>query len=232
MSKKDDVILGSIGMTNDDADAITDARERGDCAMWDSPHVSYESPLKEEGTTVVSYSSDRTDIQHELHRLLSGGERTWVGVYEIMDRVASEKLFLPDCKSFSAWVREEGRREGVSESLLWHRKSAGDFYREWAKGKDAPALADGERLSEENLNIVRKIAKIDPERGDELMDAMVQHGLSTKELRREWRELRDGDAPMKVTASSGSLAYTCGSRAAFDAVAAALKAAGIEFEPS
>lgn len=112
------------------------------------------------------------------------------------------------------------------------RDGAGDFYREWAKGKDAPLLADGEKLSEENLNIVRKIAKLDPERGDELMNEMVREGLSTKELRKEWRELRDGDGPIKVTASSGSLAYTCGSRAAFDAVAAALKAAGIEFEPS
>lgn len=165
-------------------------------------------------------------------RLGGSGKRTWVGVYELIARVEEKELYRPDFKSFTAWIEEEARQEGVAESLLWHRKSAGDFYREWAKGKDAPALADGERLSEENLNIVRKIAKIDPERGDELMDAMVQHGLSTKELRREWRELRDGDAPMKVTASSGSLAYTCGSRAAFDAVAAALKAAGIEFEPS
>jgi hypothetical protein len=30
MGKRDDEILGSIGMTNDDVDAIADACERGD----------------------------------------------------------------------------------------------------------------------------------------------------------------------------------------------------------
>lgn len=52
MSKRDDEILSSIGMTNDDVDAIADACERGDYSMWDGSRVSYGSPLKEEMTTI------------------------------------------------------------------------------------------------------------------------------------------------------------------------------------
>lgn len=202
-------------------------------------------------STVISNSRTSKDrkapgslgaIQRELHRLLGGGKRNWVRVYELMDRVAEDELYKPDFRTFSAWVKEEARREGVSESLLWHRKSAGDFYREWAKGKDAPELADGERLSEENLNIVRKIAKIDPERGDELMGAMVQQGMSTKELRREWRERRhaeDADASGKepdagkaklCQAESSTLRLICPDQSTFAHALEVLRAAGIEIE--
>ena len=74
---------------------------------------------------------------------------------------------------------------------MWQRKSAGDFYHEWSSGKTGvPSLEDGKHLSELNLNLVRKIAKIDPSRGDELMYEMIEAGLSTKMLRSEWRAVR------------------------------------------
>ena len=67
---------------------------------------------------------------------------------------------------------------------MWQRKSAGDFYHEWSSGKTGvPSLEDGKHLSELNLNLVRKIAKIDPSRGDELMYEMIEAGLSTRTAR-------------------------------------------------
>lgn len=210
-----------------------------------------EEPQEMEDSAVISNSRTNNArkvpgslgaIQRELHRLLGSGKRTWVRVYELIARVEEKELYRPDFKSFTAWIEEEARQEGVAESLLWHRKSAGDFYREWAKGKDAPLLADGEKLSEENLNIVRKIAKLDPERGDELMDEMVREGLSTKELRREWRERRhaeDADASGKepdagkakpCQAESSTLRLICPDRATFAHALEVLRAAGIEIE--
>lgn len=184
--------------------------------------------------------------QEELHELLGRGGRTWVRVYELISRVHREKLYRPAHKSFSAWLRAEAEREGVAESTLWHRKSAGDFYTEWAGGRaDAPTLAESEALSEENLNLVRKIAKVDAARGDVLMGEMVENGLSTKDLRREWREARATSraAPEKAAGeretppsaahasrSGLSVSVSCADLDAFEAVLAAIRAAGIEVD--
>ena len=208
-----------------------------------------EEPQEMEDSAVISNSRTNNArkapgslgaIQRELHRLLGSGKRTWVRVYELIARVEEKELYRPDFKSFTAWIEEEARQEGVAESLLWHRKSAGDFYREWAKGKDAPLLADGEKLSEENLNIVRKIAKLDPERGDELMDEMVREGLSTKELRKEWREQRreatasekepDAGKGQPCQAESSTLRLICPDQATFTHALEVLRAAGMEIE--
>ena len=158
--------------------------------------------------------------------------------FELIAQVHREELYKPEHKSFSAWMKAEAAREGVAESLLWHRKSAGDFYSAWSKGKDVPPLAEGSRLSENNLNLVRKIAKVDSSRGDELMMSMVDTGLSTKELGREWRELRrkeskdafSGKTHAKAIASRLKLSISCDNMGVFDAVVAALKEAGISIE--
>lgn len=137
-----------------------------------------------------------SDVLEELHRLLGQGGRAWVRVYQLIDRVRREDLFKPDFNSFSAWVKAEAARSGCSESLLWHRKSAGDFYSKWAEtAPGAPPLEVADRVSEENVELVRKIAAKAPERGDELMRRLVAEGLSTKELRGEWRSLRAPAAP-------------------------------------
>ena len=138
------------------------------------------------------------EITEELHVLLKE-HRSWVRVYDLISHVHAEKLYRPDYRSFSAWLKAEAQREGVAESLLWHRKSAGDFYNKWAaRQENAPSLAEGSRLSEENLNLVRKIYAKDPERGDELMREIVENGLSTKMLRHEWRNLRPKDVASEL----------------------------------
>ena len=163
--------------------------------VLDAPPAPEESVEPE--SAVVSNSNKRKkkqpislgSVQRELHRLLGDGGRTWVRVYELVDLVREKELYRPDFRSFSAWVKEEARREGVTESVLWHRRSAGDFYRAWAsRHPDAPELGDAQHLSEDNLNLVRKISQVDAERGDELMREMIERGLSTKRLRAELRE--------------------------------------------
>ncbi len=195
--------------------------------------------------------SDLEEIQEELHELLGRDGKAWVRVYELISRVRREKLYKPEHRSFSAWLRAEAEREGVAESTLWHRKSAGDFYTEWAGGRaDAPTLAESEALSEENLNLVRKIAKVDAARGDVLMGEMVENGLSTKDLQREWREARATrraapekaaekaakaaeereTPPATARASRSGLSVSCADADAFEAVLAAIRAAGIEVD--
>lgn len=134
---------------------------------------------------------DFEEILDELHRLLTTGSRAWVRIYKLIDRVRREGLYKPTYRSFTAWLKAEAKREGVNESLLWRRKSAGDFYTEWASNNDgAPDLEKAQSLSEENLELVRKISGVDKQRGADLMNKLVKDGLSTKELRAEWKATR------------------------------------------
>lgn len=222
--------------------------------LTDRPAIKQTDSKKNEKTkrvdtvAVVPYSNPKlvltglAAVQEELHELLGAGGRTWVRVYELISRVSREQLYKPDYKSFSAWIKAEAKREGVAESILWHRKSAGDFYNAWASNREnVPTLAAGDKLSEDNLNLVRKITKANPDRGNELMEKIISEGLSTQELRKEWRETRKAktapvgnenvpDKQHAASASKASLSISCVDAETFTAVINALTKAGIDVE--
>lgn len=157
-------------------------------------------------------------------------------VYLLMRDVSENELYRPEYSSFSAWLKDEAARCGVTETLLWQRKSAGDFYHEWSSRKTGvPSLEDGKHLSELNLNLVRKIAKIDPSRGDELMYEMIEAGLSTKMLRSEWRAVRShedgkgiGDATKTCYADAVGRKISCSDSETFEEIVNILRSAGYE----
>lgn len=201
---------------------------------WIRFELKYREDLKR--MSVGSEESCTSSIHDELASLFRQGGRSWVEVYALMEHVSEGELYRPEYSSFSAWLKDEAARCGVSESLLWQRKSAGDFYHEWAAGKpDVPSLADGKHLSELNLNLVRKIAKIDPSRGDELMYEMIDAGLSTKMLRNEWRTVRSREsgkgidgAPRTCHADPVGRKISCSDLGTFEEIVNVLRSAGYE----
>lgn len=127
--------------------------------------------------------------QRALHILLRGGSGAWPEVYVLIDCVRARGLYRPDFGSFTAWLKAFADREGVSASLLWRRKAAGDFYRAWASGHPgAPVLGAAPNLSVDGLNTIRKISELDAARADELMRELIDRGMSPKRLRAELRE--------------------------------------------
>lgn len=127
--------------------------------------------------------------QRALHILLGDGSGAWPEVYELIDCVRERGLYRPDFRSFTAWMKALADREGVSTSLLWRRKRAGDFYRAWASMHPAaPELGKTPNLSVDGLDTIRKISQIDAARADELMYELIDRGLSPKRLRAELRE--------------------------------------------
>lgn len=127
--------------------------------------------------------------QRALHILLGNGSGAWPEVYELIDCVRERGLYRPDFRSFTAWMMALADREGVSTSLLWRRKGAGEFYRAWASAHpDAPELGKAPNLSVDGLNMIHRISRLDPGRGDELMYELIERGLSPKRLRAELRE--------------------------------------------
>ena len=124
--------------------------------------IRFELKYREDSKrmSVGSEEPCTSSIHDELMGLFKQGGRSWVEVYALMEHVSEAELYRPEYNSFSAWLKDEAARCGISESLLWHRKSAGDFYKKWADGKsDVPSLAEGEHLSELNLDLVRKMPK-------------------------------------------------------------------------
>lgn len=219
------------------ADVSSSAKKATPSAPSAAGHVS-KPKKKPDGEEMPA---DLAAAQEQLSALVKGSGRAWVRVYALLDHVRRTRLYEPEYRSFTAWVNAEAKREGITPGLFWHRKSAGDFYTSWAESRPgAPALEEGRHLSEDNLNIVRKIAKVDAARGDELMAEMVENGLSTNELRREWRALRAGEAPRAAVAKSsisarrGGLSVTLSAKsadeAAIAAVVDALRAAGFDVE--
>ena len=129
--------------------------------------------------------------QRALHILLRGGCGAWPEVYAVIDCVHARGLYQPDFGSFTAWMKALADREGVSTSLLWRRKRAGDFYRAWASvHPGAPALGKTGNMSVDGLDTIRKISELDAARGDELMRELIDRGVSPKLLRAELRERR------------------------------------------
>lgn len=201
---------------------------------WIRFELKYREDLKR--MSVGSEESCTSSIHDELASLFRQGGRSWVPVYLLMRDVSENELYKPEYSSFSAWLKDEAARCGVTETLLWQRKSAGDFYYEWSSGKTGvPSLEDGKHLSELNLNLVRKIAKIDPSRGDELMYEMIEAGLSTKMLRSEWRAVRShedgkgiGDATKTCYADAVGRKISCSDSETFEEIVNILRSAGYE----
>jgi len=201
---------------------------------WIRFELKYREDLKR--MFVGSEESCTSSIHDELASLFRQGGRSWVPVYLLMRDVSENELYKPEYSSFSAWLKDEAARCGVTETLLWQRKSAGDFYHEWSSGKTGvPSLEDGKHLSELNLNLVRKIAKIDPSRGDELMYEMIDAGLSTKMLRNEWRAVRSREsgksidgAPRTCHADPVGRKISCSDSGTFEEIVNVLRSAGYE----
>ena len=91
MTKRDDEILASIGMTADEVDDIAEACEQGDYGMWDSSKVSFESPLYEEvGTISVRLPKSRIAV------LRQKSEEIGISRSEFVRRAIDHELLAVD----------------------------------------------------------------------------------------------------------------------------------------
>ena len=126
------------------------------------------------------------EIQDELHAILRK-KPMWGRVYRLIIHVERSGAYLEaGYRSFTAWLEAEAAREGVSPSLLWHRRSAGQFYEAWAeKNPGAPDLESPmlPQLNEGNLNLIRKTTSGDEARADEMIRCLINGSMATKDLR-------------------------------------------------
>ena len=135
-----------------------------------------------------------SEVERELHGILSR-DSSWARVYELVRRVEVDGLWRDGGhRSFSAWVRAEAEREGVSTSLLWHRRSAGMEWERLAGEVDGMPRPGDEgapsALNEANLNLLRKISRHDEGEALRLAGELAGGRASHRDLVTTWRSTR------------------------------------------
>lgn len=134
-------------------------------------------------------------IEKRLEILLSNELNSWVEIYQLMDKVDKEKLYIGHYRSYTAWVNKLADCNHIHVSTLWKDKKAGKSYDEFKKrveerGKIVPDLSEL-NLSPDSLNLITKISGSDTEVADDLINRLVSgEPLTRSTLRNAWATIR------------------------------------------
>ncbi|WP_236548149.1 hypothetical protein [Enterococcus faecalis] len=116
-------------------------------------------------------------IEHEIEEILSKDSHSWVRLYELIREVEYNKLWRNEYSSFTQWIKHLAYVAGVTESLIWKRKKAGEIYFDYqqrarSRGVSVPNIEDVE-VSPDNFELVEKISQGNSQIKDELMQQVL-----------------------------------------------------------
>lgn len=138
------------------------------------------------------------NIENKISLILSDSMRSWVDLYLLLEQVREGKLYKPEHRSFTAYIRHIAEANNVYESILWQRRKAGKTYRRYQQikeqqGKGAKAIEElrEAKVSPETLELCQKIAKKDDEAFEFLMDKAIQGEVTRDDLRKAYTTIRD-----------------------------------------
>lgn len=102
-------------------------------------------------------------IEEELEKILIKEKRSWVRLFELIREVELDALWKPEHPSFTRWIRHLAYESGLTESLIWKRKKAGEIYSDYQKrarknGITVPKIEDVD-VSPDNFELVEKISQ-------------------------------------------------------------------------
>lgn len=133
-------------------------------------------------------------IENELKDLLNTDKSNWVKIYELMEEVDKNSLWVGVYKSYTAWVRGLADKVKVHESLLWSRKKAGAVYAAYSKrservGKTVENISKID-VSPDSLVYCEKIARGNSKVEDELIEKALAGEMGRNDLRKAWKAAR------------------------------------------
>ena len=146
-----------------------------------------------------THNSDLTNnlqqIEKEIASIVESDKTSWVKLYELIDAVDKQKLWEPDFKSFSQWIKHLATECNVHESLLWKRKKAGSIYAKFVERKQARdeyAMPMQEiKVSPDNFELIEKIAQGNNNVTDELIEQVLQGALKRSDLKNAWKTVKE-----------------------------------------
>ncbi|WP_430607064.1 hypothetical protein [Enterococcus sp. AZ170] len=133
-------------------------------------------------------------IEEEIEKILIKDKRSWVRLFELIREVELGALWKPEHLSFTRWIRHLAYESGVTESLIWKRKKAGEIYSDYQtrakkKGLSVPRIEDVE-VSPDNFELVEKISQGNKDIKDDLMDKVLHRELKRSDLVSAWKSVK------------------------------------------
>ena len=137
-------------------------------------------------------------IETEISVILSDSMKSWIDLYLLLEQVREGKLYEPEHRSFTAFVRHVADENHVHESILWQRRKAGKTYRRYQQikaqqGEDTKAIEElkESKVSPETLELCQKIAQKDDEVFTSLVEKAIAGEVTRDSLRQTYATMRD-----------------------------------------
>lgn len=137
-------------------------------------------------------------IENKISLILSDSMRSWVDLYLLLEQVREGKLYKPNHRSFTAFVRHIADANNIHESILWQRRKAGKTYRRYQQikerqGKGAKAIEElkESKVSPETLELCQKIANKNDEVFTNLVEKAINGEVTRDSLRQAYTTMRD-----------------------------------------
>lgn len=141
------------------------------------------------------------NIENKISLILSDSMKSWVDLYLLLEQVRENKLYKPEHRSFTAFIRHVADINGVHESILWQRRKAGKTYRRYQQikeqqGKGAKAIEKlkESKVSPETLELCQKIAKKNDKVFTNLVEKAINGEVTRDSLRQAYTTIRDKEA--------------------------------------
>ncbi|RXF35206.1 hypothetical protein EG868_05020 [Enterococcus faecalis] len=133
-------------------------------------------------------------IEHEIEEILSKDTHSWVRLYELIREVEYNKLWRNEYSSFTQWIKHLAYVTGVTESLIWKRKKAGEIYFDYqqraaGRGVSVPNIEDV-GVSPDNFELVEKISQGNSQIKDELMQQVLAKDIKRSDLLNTWATIK------------------------------------------
>ena len=130
------------------------------------------------------------DAEQLLDQILQQKKKQWWTIYRILKDVRDTDAFAGEYKSFTSWVNHYSKQRKVTGAIIWRYYKGGRYYEEMdaCKRKMGAALDfKAETLSPDNMELISRITRQDPEKGAELAVETVKGHLGRGELQRMWK---------------------------------------------
>lgn len=125
---------------------------------------------------------------------MSKDTHSWVRLYELIREVEYNKLWRNEYSSFTQWIKHLAYVTGVTESLIWKRKKAGEIYFDYqqraaGRGVSVPNI-EYVGVSPDNFELVEKISQGNSQIKDELMQQVLAKDIKRSDLLNTWATIK------------------------------------------
>lgn len=133
-------------------------------------------------------------VEQELTSIINLDKKNWTHFYLLLKEVEDNELWRDEYHSFTQWVKDFAIRSKTHESIIWNRKKAGQVYLNYVenqrkKGIEVPEIQNA-NVSADSLVLLDKINKYNPQRCAELVDKVMNKGITKKDLREVYKSVR------------------------------------------